>query len=147
MDQGQPISQRLSMTGYGRPIWKKDADGYIHYTEYDADTGAVIRQIQDFNASVPGMYVGTPPGSTPTGGGLHLITTMVVDGLGRTTKRTDPNGNVTYNVYNDPNHEMRTYRGWNAISGTTTGPIEIQRQYRPVASTPSVTTPILQRTV
>jgi len=43
----------------------------------------------------------------------------------------DPKGNVTHTIYNDPNHETRTYRGWNATTGQTTGPIEIFRQYRP----------------
>jgi len=28
--------------------------------------------------------------------------------LGRTIKRTEPNGNVTYTVYNDSNHEVAT---------------------------------------
>jgi hypothetical protein len=32
---------------------------------------------------------------TPPGGGLHLITTTVVDGLGRPTKSADPDGRVT----------------------------------------------------
>ncbi len=55
---------------------------------------------------------------------------------------TDPNGNVSFTVYNDPNHEVRVYRGWNATTGTTTGPIEVQREYRPVSGAPST-----QRTV
>ncbi|MDZ4850142.1 MAG: RHS repeat-associated core domain-containing protein [Pirellulaceae bacterium] len=120
---------------YGRPIWRKDADGFIQYTQYDADSGGVTKRIQDVDTSLTGTFSGLPSGwTTPTNGGLHLTTAMVVDGLGRTTKVTDPNGNVTYTVYKDSNQEIRIYRGWNATTGTTTGPIEIQRQYRPIAN-------------
>ena len=31
-------------TRYGRPTWAKDADGFIHATEYDAATGAVTKR-------------------------------------------------------------------------------------------------------
>src|SRR5713101_6565640 len=41
---------------------------------------------------------------------------------------TDPNSNVTYTVYNDPNHEVRTYPGWTGT--TTTGPIQVSREDR-----------------
>jgi len=64
---------------------------------------------------------------TPSGGGLNLVTTMTVDGLGRTTELTDPAGNVTYTVYDDVDHEVRTYAGWNSSSGTPTGPTRVER--------------------
>ena len=50
-----------------------------------------------------------------------------MDGLGRTTKETDPNGNITYTVYDDVDHEERIYAGWNSSSGTPTGPTEVMR--------------------
>ena len=53
---------------------------------------------------------------------------MVVDALGRTTKLTDPNGNETYTVYKDADHEVRTYRGW--TGSATTGPTEVCREDR-----------------
>ncbi|MDR3618225.1 MAG: RHS repeat-associated core domain-containing protein [Paludisphaera borealis] len=112
---------------YGRPVWFKDADGFIHYTAYDMGSGAVVKTIVDVDAArfapadVPSGF------ATPSGGGLHLITTYEVDGLGRTTRMVDPDGRVTYWVYNDLRHEVRTYRGWNATTGTTTGPIEVTR--------------------
>ena len=37
------------------------------------------------------------------------------------TQVTDPNGNVSYVVCNDPNHEERVYAGWNAATGMPTG--------------------------
>ena len=56
--------------------------------------------------------------TTPTGYGLNLITTYQVDAQGRTVEETDPNGNVTFTVYNDPAQEVRTYSGWTYDSGT-----------------------------
>ncbi len=122
---------------YGRAIWTKDAEGYINYVEYDTGTGAVTKFIQDVNTSLTGTFSGLPSGWTSPSSSLHLTTSMVVDSLGRTTKMVDPNGNVTYVVYNDAAHEMRTYRGWNATTGTTTGPIEVMREYRPGAGATS----------
>ena len=45
-----------------------------------------------------------------------------MDGLGRTTKVTDPAGHVTYTVYDDADHEVRTYAGWNTATNAPTGP-------------------------
>jgi hypothetical protein len=88
---------------YGRPNWHKDADGFINYTEYDQATGAVDKTITDVNTSLTSDFMNLPTGwATPTGGGLHLKTLMTVDGLGRTTKLTDPLGNITYMVYIEP---------------------------------------------
>jgi RHS repeat-associated protein len=116
---------------YGRPIWTKDADGFLTYTEYDQPTGAVSKRIVDVNTSNTSDFTNLPSGwSTPTGGGLHLITTMEVDALGRTTKLTDPAGDVTYTVYNDTNYEVRVYPGWQSGSSTTTGPTQVYREDR-----------------
>jgi YD repeat-containing protein len=115
---------------YGRPIWTKDADGYIDYTEYDPATGAVTKSITDVDTTKTGDFNAAtlPSGwTTRAGGGLHLITLYQVDGLGRTTKLTDPNGNVTYRVYKDSNHEVRTYAGWQASTNLPTGPTIITR--------------------
>jgi RHS repeat-associated protein len=114
--------------GYGRVIWTKNADGFMNYMAYDNATGAVTKTITDVDTTRTGDFSNLPSGwSTPTGGGLHLITQFVVDGLGRPTKITDPAGNVTYMVYKDTNHEVRTYRGWNSSTGAPTGPTEVQR--------------------
>ncbi len=50
-----------------------------------------------------------------------------MDLLGRTTKITDPNSNVTYVVFDDLDHEVRTYAGWNSGTGTPTGPTQVVR--------------------
>jgi RHS repeat-associated protein len=115
----------------GRPTWQKDGDSFLHYTEYDTATGAVSKTIVDVNTSQTGDFIGLPTGwSTPTGGGLHLKTLDEIDGLGRTTKLTDPNGNITYTVYNDPNHEVRVYAGWQTATNTPTGPTQVWREDR-----------------
>jgi RHS repeat-associated protein len=113
---------------FGNAIWVKDPDGFIHYAAYDPVTGAQITQIVDVNTADTGEFTGLPTGwSTPSGGGLNLITTDQVDALGRTTMETSPNGNVTYYVYLDPQREERIYQGWNSTTGTPTGPTEVIR--------------------
>ena len=123
---------------YGQPTWTMDADGTIDYAAYDPATGAVVKTITDVNTQDTGDFSGLPAGwTTPAGGGLELITSMQVDALGRTVQQTDPDGNVTCTVYNDAAHEVRTYPGWNSTTHTTTGPIEVQREYWPEAGAPT----------
>src|SRR5262249_42622435 len=98
----------------GRPIQLRDADGFVTTWAYDPATSAVIRVVRD--------------AGDPTH--LNLTTTAEVDGLGRPTRVTDPNGNVTYIVYNDPNHEVRTYPGWNTATHRPTGPTIVTREDR-----------------
>jgi RHS repeat-associated protein len=125
---------------YGRPIWTKDADGFITYTAYDQATGAVVKTITDVDTTRTSDFTGLPSGwSTPSGGGLHLITQYQVDSLGRTTKLTDPNGNITYTVYNDTNYEVLTYPGWNSSTNTPTGPTQVSREDRPGSYTETLT--------
>jgi YD repeat-containing protein len=117
---GVADSETRSYDVYGRVTQLTDADGYVHTIQYDQATGAVTQTVVDSGT-----------------GHLNLTTTMVVDSLGRTTKMTDPNGNsnVTYTVYNDPNHEVRVYSGWNGT--TTAGPTQVSREDR--AHSPSYT--------
>jgi RHS repeat-associated protein len=125
---------------YGRVIWSRDGGGFLTYTQYDNATGAVIKQIDDVNTADTSDFSSLPSGwTTPTGGGLELITSYQVDALGRTTEETDPDGNVTYTVYNDPGHETRVYPGWHQVGSNwvTTGPIEVSRHYRPAAGASS----------
>jgi uncharacterized delta-60 repeat protein/RHS repeat-associated protein len=71
----------------------------------------------------------TPAGvSAPMGTRLNLTSSMEVDQFGRTTKMTDPNGNVTYTFYDDANHTVRVYAGWNSSNHTSTGPTQVSRQ-------------------
>lgn len=114
---------------YGQLVWTKDADGFLSYLEYDNSNGAVTKAIDDVNTSLASTFSALPSGwSTPSGGGLHLTTLAEVDRLGRTTKATDANENVTYTVYNDPNHEVRVYEGWLTSSNTPTNPTYIVRE-------------------
>jgi RHS repeat-associated protein len=113
----------------GRVIWTKDGGGFLTYTGYDDPSGGVTTSIQDVNTADTSEFSNLPSGwSTPSGGGLNLMTTDQVDLLGRTTEETDPNGNVTYTVYNDPGHETRVYPGWHEVGSTwtTTGPIQVE---------------------
>ena len=60
-----------------------------------------------------------------------------MDGFGRTTKETDPNGSVTYTVYDDIHHAVFTFPGaTESLSGgngtlVTTGPITMTRTQIP----------------
>jgi RHS repeat-associated protein len=110
----------------GNPVWVKDPDGYIQYYAYDPATGAQITHIVDVNTADTGEFTNLPTGwTTPAGGGLNLITTDQVDAQGRTVKETSPDGNITYYVYLDAQHEERIYQGWNSSTGTPTGPTEV----------------------
>ena len=123
---------------HGRVIWTKDQAGFLSYTAYDTISGAVVKRITDVDTSQTSDFASLPSGwSTPSGGGLHLIDTFQVDMIGRTVQWIDPKGNVTWTVYNDSAHEVRVYRGWDASAHTTTGPIEVYRQYWPVSGASS----------
>ena len=122
----------------GRVIWSKDADGFLTYNAYDAQSRALVKTIKDVDTSNTSDYdTSTLPSgwSTPSGGGLNLVTSYVVDSLGRTTQETSPGGNVTYTVYDDANHAQRVYPGWHQdlTSGlwTTTGPVQVIRDDLP----------------
>jgi hypothetical protein len=125
---GVADQETTSFDTFGRPVWQKDGGGYLFYTAYDPATGAVSKAIDDVNTTKTGDFTGLPTGwSTPSGGGLHLITQFVVGALGRPTQVTDPAGNIDYTVYKDPNHEVRVYTGWNSGTNTPTGPTEVYR--------------------
>jgi RHS repeat-associated protein len=128
---GTPDVETTVFDIYGRTIWRKDGDGYLHYTQFDPATGAAVKTITDVDVTRAGDFQALPTDwNTRTGGGLHLVTSMQVDSLGREIQRVDPNGNVTYTVYNDPRHESRVYPGWQAATHQTTGPIRVQREDR-----------------
>ena len=115
----------------GRPVWTRDAAGFITYTAYDNVTGAVVKTITDVDTDHTGDFTGLPTGwSTPTGGGLHLVITARVDALGRIIEQTDPDGLVTYTVYDDVNQEVRVYAGWNSATHNVAGTVAVRRADR-----------------
>jgi len=84
---------------YGNLIWHKDERGFITRYKYDIETGAMTEQIDDVDTA---QVSDEPSGwSTPTGGGLHLITNYAHDDQGRITQVLGPahtidlNGTVT----------------------------------------------------
>ena len=130
---GDPTSETTWFDKQGRPFWSRDAAGYLSYTEYDVITGAVTRSVADVDTDTivpPTTDFGDMPIERGAGlpAALHLETLYEADALGRTVKVTEPNGSITYTVYNDADHETRTYRGWNASTHTTIGPVEVYRQ-------------------
>src|SRR5262249_26017079 len=69
-------------------------------------------------------------GSAPwsTSGGLRLITTTTVDFMGRPIMVEDANGNIMHTIFDDPNHSIRVYPGWDNQTGATTGPTQVYRE-------------------
>src|SRR6185436_1135572 len=133
---GSPTTTRARYDAFGRVLWTMDEDGFINSFSYDSLTGAVTQKIVDVNTAL----VTPPPGwATPPGGGLHLVTAIVVDSLGRATKATDPLGQVSYTVYKDVDHELRHYAAWNAATLSPTGPTLVTREDRPGSYTETVT--------
>jgi RHS repeat-associated protein len=129
---GTPDVETHVYDSYGRETWTRDGDGFLTYTEYDQAAGAVTKTIADVDTARTGDFQDLPDGWSSTPGVVHqhLVTRHEVDALGRDTAVTDPNGNVTYTVYNDPNHETRTYPGWDAATGRPTGPTQVVREDR-----------------
>ena len=123
-DATPPVSYTVD-DPYGNVVWTMDADGYIDYTAYDPATDAETESIS--NVTTTAHYVSTclPSSWTIPSSGTIAVTTMQVDALGRTIEETDPDGNVTYTVYNDPAHEVRTYAGWNSSTNRPTGPTQV----------------------
>src|SRR5262249_47512593 len=125
---GLPDMSYVVLDTRGRPTWTQDAAGYINYTQYQEGPGAVVKTITDVTTLLTNDFQNLPDGwRTPAGGGLHLVSRFGVDDLGRPVISIDPQGNATYTVYNDIQHEVRTYRGWIGYLGIPTGPTEVLR--------------------
>ena len=104
-----------------------DTDRVIRYWEYNQGTGAVTKTIEDAVVPHASDFALSPPANwTSMSGEQRLITHIVVDGMGRTTKLTEPDGNVAYTVYRDAHHEVRTYAGWQTSTNTPTGPTVVR---------------------
>jgi RHS repeat-associated protein len=112
---------------FDRPIWVKDQEGFLAYHAYDTASGGEAVTIRDVNTALTADFTGLPSGwTTPAGGGLHLKTVRTLDLLGRATQVTDPRGTNSYRVFQDSQHAVRTYPGWNGTA--TTGPTVVERE-------------------
>lgn len=103
----------------GYLTWRKDERGFITRFKYDIATGAMTQRIDDVDTA---QVTDEPSGwTTPTGGGLHLITDYESDDQGRITQELGPVHSIdlggtatdirtaTWTVYKDP--EFRTVVG------------------------------------
>jgi RHS repeat-associated protein len=126
---------------YGNRIWLKDERGFITYDAYDVATGATTQHIDDVDTS---LMSNVPTGwSTPTGGGLHLVTDYEIDPFGRTIQELDPPRTIdvagtattvrsaTWTVYDDVNLQIRVGQGY----ATGTSPSYTYTLINPVAIT------------
>jgi|GEM_PF-1725848 len=114
---GSTDAESVVYDTFGRPIWIKDAEGYLQYFEYDPASGGLVKKVVDVDTSLTASFEDKPTGwSTPSGGGVHATSTYEVDSLGRPTRETDPEGGITYTVYNDAARETRIYAGWNTAN-------------------------------
>ena len=128
---GQTTSTFVAYDTLGRTVWTKDAANVLSYTGYDRKTGGVSTRIDDVDTVNGAGFDATflPAGwQTPANAGQHLVSTYASDLLGRTIKSVDATGEVTYTVYNDAAHEVRTYRGWNSTTHQPTGAVEVYRE-------------------
>lgn len=133
---GTAFTEKFVYDFLGRNSWHMDGDGFIDYREFGT-SGGISKEIIDVNTTTSSNE---PSGWTNPGtGGRHLTTNYVLDGLGRATKTTDPKSNVTYTIYNDADHEVRVYSGWNATTGFPTGPTIVKREDWGRAYTESLT--------
>ena len=122
---GTGATIHVSFDRYGRPLWSKDADGFLAYSAYDRATGAVVRQIVDVNTSSGSDFASLPFGwGTPAAGGLHLKTDTLVDSLGRPTQLTDPHDKVSYFTYGASSDSLRESR----IYSPTGVPVTIMQE-------------------
>jgi hypothetical protein len=77
--------------GYGRNTWRKDERGFLRRFKYDDASGGLLQQIEDVQVSQINDAPAVPSGwTTPSGGGLHLITDNEVDVYGRLTQELGP---------------------------------------------------------
>jgi hypothetical protein len=94
----------------GKIKGEEKGDGHVYCCFL---TGSATDAITNVNTSDDRDFRNLPSGwSTISGGSLNLVTSFQVDDMGRDTEETNPNGNVTYWVYNDEYNEVPEYSGW-----------------------------------
>ncbi len=126
----------------GYRTWSMNERGFITRYVYNTRNGALVQRIDDVDTSV---VSGAPAGwTTPSGGGLNLVTDFESDDRGRITQELGPahvvdiNGVATtvrraiWTVYDDVNHTVRIGRGYATGTGpnytfTLINPVEIRQ--------------------
>jgi RHS repeat-associated protein len=124
----------------GYLTWRKDERGYITRFKYDVATGAMTQRIDDVDTA---QVTDEPTGwSTPSGGGLHLVTDYESDDQGRVTQELGPeheidlNGTATnirtatWTVYKDPQFRTVVGQGYQKTSDssfTLVNPVRITK--------------------
>ncbi len=114
---------------YGNLIWVKDERGFLTRFKYDVASGGLLQRIDDVATGQITDTPSVPSGwSTPSGGGLHLITDYTVDNLGRPTVEKGPQHNVDlsgtstdlrrvrWTVYDDSISEVRSALGYETVA-------------------------------
>ncbi len=127
---------------FGNANWRMDENGFIFQTKYDVITGAVTQRIEDVNTSTAS---GVPSGwTTPSGGGLNLITDFENDNRGRMTQSLGPSHSVdisgtattvrraTWKVYQDASFQTWSGHGYatgsvGSYSYTLINPVSITK--------------------
>lgn len=106
----------------GYMTWSMNERGFITRYVYDTRNGALTQRIDDVDTSV---VSGAPAGwTTPSGGGLNLVTDFESDDQGRITQELGPTHTIdiggvatairraAWTVYDDTAHTVRTGMGY-----------------------------------
>ena len=126
---GTAATRKDYFDAHGNRTWAMDERGFITAFRYDVPTGAITQQIDDVDTSV---VTGAPSGwTTPTGGGLNLVTDYGDDDLGRTTQELGPEHTIdiggtptavrraTWTVYQNTAHEVWSASGYQKVSDSS----------------------------
>ena len=121
---GAAVTQAELFDVFGRSIWSRDERGFLTAYVKDSVTGALSRRIDDVNTTILPCPAGW---TTPSGGGLHLISDFERDFFGREIASYGPEHDIDHDgvvtrirraawtVYRDTQFET-----WSA-SGFVTG--------------------------
>lgn len=117
---------------YGQLIWSREERGFLTRFKYDNASGGMTQRIDDVATGQISDSPAVPSGwSTPSGGGLHLITDYTVDNLGRATQELGPVHDIPVNgvnttlrraywtVYRDAAGEVRSAVGYSTQSSSS----------------------------
>ena len=77
----------------GLPTWSLDAEGFVHYTGYDADRRVPTIQVTDIDTDAADRPTGVPAAPETdfqSSDGLNIVTRSEYDDLGRLTKHESP---------------------------------------------------------